>query len=364
MAHTLDIIPGTEWGFFTLPRPMCIAGPCSAETEEQVMETARGLADFGIHVFRAGIWKPRTHPGSFEGVGTPGLKWLRKVKQTYGMKVCTEVASEKHVLECIKYGVDIVWIGARTSANPFLMQEIADALEGTDIPVLVKNPVNPDIDLWIGALERLNRAGIRKLGVIHRGFSTESAIPYRNDPGWRLAIELRTRYPQMAFFADPSHMAGSRKYLLELSQRAMDLGLDGLMVESHCNPDCAWSDAKQQLTPHDLQHLLESLVIRENTSDNEAYKDGIDALRARIDVIDDNLLKLLASRMDVSRAIGRYKKEHNVAILQAGRWEQILSDMISCAAASGISESAIRSIMTAIHDESVRVQNEILEAGE
>ena len=362
MSHELDIIPGTQWGFFTLPRPMCIAGPCSAESEEQVMETARGLSAFGIHVFRAGIWKPRTHPGSFEGVGTPGLKWLRRVKQELGMKVCTEVASEKHVLECIKYGVDVIWIGARTSANPFLMQEIADALEGTDIPVLVKNPVNPDIDLWVGALERLNRAGIRKLGVIHRGFSTSEPIPYRNDPGWRLAIEMRTRYPQMAFFADPSHMAGDRKYLQELSQRAMDLGLDGLMVESHCNPACALSDARQQLTPEGLQTLLESLIIRDNTSENEAYKDGIEALRTRIDVIDDNLLKLLRERMDVSRSIGQYKKEHNVAILQAGRWEQLLTDMVQRAAAEGISEPAIRAIMTAIHDESVRVQNEVLEA--
>ncbi|MBQ3812687.1 MAG: bifunctional 3-deoxy-7-phosphoheptulonate synthase/chorismate mutase type II [Bacteroidales bacterium] len=362
MAHELDIIPGTEWGFFTLPRPMCIAGPCSAETEEQVMETAKGLNDFGIHVYRAGIWKPRTHPGSFEGVGTQGLRWLRRVKQELGMKVCTEVASEKHVLECIKYGVDIVWVGARTSANPFLMQEIADALEGTDIPVLVKNPVNPDLDLWIGALERLNRAGLRKLGVIHRGFSTSASIPYRNDPGWKIAIELRTRYPQMAFFADPSHMAGDRKYLLELSQRAMDLGLDGLMVESHCNPDCAWSDAKQQLTPQNLQTLLESLVIRENTSENEAYKEGIDALRARIDVIDENLLRLLKDRMGVSQAIGQYKKEHNVAILQTGRWEQVLSEMVERGAALGMSADVITAIMTAIHDESVRVQNRVLES--
>ena len=356
MAHELDIIPGTEWGFFTLPRPMCIAGPCSAETEEQVMETAKGLNDFGIHVYRAGIWKPRTHPGSFEGVGTQGLKWLRRVKQELGMKVCTEVASEKHVLECIKYGVDIVWVGARTSANPFLMQEIADALEGTDIPVLVKNPVNPDLDLWIGALERLNRAGLKKLGVIHRGFSTSASIPYRNDPGWKIAIELRTRYPQMAFFADPSHMAGDRKYLLELSQRAMDLGLDGLMVESHCDPSCALSDAKQQLTPADLQHLLESLVIRENTSENEAYKEGIDALRARIDVIDENLLKLLRDRMGVSQAIGQYKKEHNVAILQAGRWEQVLNDAIAKGKALGLSEECVSAIMNAIHEESVKVQ--------
>ena len=356
MAHELDIIPGPEWGFFTLPRPMCIAGPCSAESEEQVMETASGLAAFGIHVFRAGIWKPRTHPGSFEGVGVPGLKWMRKAKEAFGMKTCTEVASEKHVLECIKYGVDMVWVGARTSANPFLMQEIADALEGTDMPVLVKNPVNPDIDLWIGALERLNRAGLRKLGVIHRGFSTSAPIAYRNDPGWKIAIELRTRYPQMAFFADPSHMAGDRKYLLELSQRAMDLGLDGLMVESHCNPDCALSDAKQQLTPRDLQTLLESLVIRENSSEDKNYREGIDALRARIDVLDENLLKLLKDRMDVSRAIGAYKKEHNVAILQAGRWEQLLSGMVERGTALGISEQAITAIMTAIHDESVRVQ--------
>ena len=361
MSHELDIIPATGWGFFTLPRPMCIAGPCSAETEEQVLETARGLQAFGIHVFRAGIWKPRTHPGSFEGVGTTGLKWLKKVQQTYGMKVCTEVATEKHVLECIKYGVDMIWIGARTSANPFLMQEIADALEGTDIPVLVKNPVNPDLDLWIGALERLNRAGIRKLGVIHRGFSTSESIPYRNEPGWKIAIELRTRYPQMTFFADPSHMGGKREYLQELSQRAMDLGLDGLMVESHCNPACAWSDAKQQLTPQDLKTLLESLVIRDNTSENLAYKEGIDALRARIDVIDEHLLKLLKDRMDVSRNIGRYKQEHNVAILQAVRWEQVLAETEARGHELGLSEAAIRAIMTAIHDESVRVQNLILE---
>ncbi len=364
MSHELDIIPATEWGFFTLPRPMCIAGPCSAETEEQVMETARGLNAFGIHVFRAGIWKPRTHPGCFEGVGAPGLKWLKKVQQTYGMKVCTEVATEKHVLECIKYGVDMIWIGARTSANPFLMQEIADALEGTDIPVLVKNPVNPDLDLWIGALERLNRAGIRKLGVIHRGFSTSAPIAYRNDPGWKIAIEMRTRYPQMTFFADPSHMAGDRKYLLELSQRAMDLGLDGLMVESHCDPSCALSDAKQQLTPRDLQTLLESLIIRDSTSDDTAYKERIDTLRARIDVIDESLLKILKDRMDVSRSIGRYKKEHNVAILQAVRWEQVLAETVAHGQELGLSEAVISAIMTAIHEESVRVQNQILEEAE
>lgn len=272
------------------------------------------------------------------------------------MKICTEVASEKHVLECIKYGVDLLWIGARTSANPFLMQEIADALEGTDIPVLVKNPVNPDIDLWIGALERLNRAGVRKLGVIHRGFSTASPIPYRNDPGWKMAIEMRSRYPQLAFFADPSHMAGDRKYLPELSQRAMDLGLDGLMLESHCAPQRAWSDAGQQITPEDLKTLLLGLVIRDSSSENADYKDGIEALRARIDVIDESLLKLLKERMDVSRSIGAYKRDHNVSILQTNRWEQLLHRMVERGTALGLSEAAVTAIMTAIHDESVSVQ--------
>ena len=364
MARTLDIVPVSEWGFFTFPRPMVIAGPCSAESEEQVMETARGLAERGIHVFRAGIWKPRTHPGSFEGVGTPGLKWLKRVKEETGMKVCTEVASEKHVYECLKYGVDMVWMGARTSANPFLMQEIADALQDTDIPVLVKNPVNPDLDLWIGALERLNRAGVRKLGVIHRGFSTTENTPYRNAPGWQIAIELRTRYPDLPFFADPSHMGGDRKYLLELSQRAMDLGLEGLMVESHCNPSVALSDAKQQLTPPDLITLLESLLIREKDSGDKDYREGIDQLRAQIDIIDENLLYTLGSRMGVSRKIGAYKRSHNVAILQTGRWEQVLAGMKEKARKYGLSEGFVEDVFNAIHEESVRVQNEVLSQGQ
>ncbi len=308
MERTLDIIPVSEWGFFdeSIP-PLVIAGPCSAESELQVMMTAKGLNEFGIHVFRAGIWKPRTHPGSFEGVGTPGLKWLQKVKNEYGMKVCTEVANEKHVYECLKYGIDMVWIGARTTANPFLVQEISDALRDTDIPVLVKNPVNPDIDLWVGALERLNRAGIRKLGVIHRGFSTSQKIPYRNLPGWQMAVELRTRYPKLPFFADPSHMGGSRQYLKELSQRAMDLGLDGLMIESHCDPSCALSDAKQQLVPSDLKALLESLTVRQKVTNDKEYNEGIEQLRSQIDVIDENLLVALGSRMEISRKIGEFK---------------------------------------------------------
>lgn len=363
MERTLDIIPVSEWGFFdeSIP-PLVIAGPCSAESELQVMMTAKGLAEFGIHVFRAGIWKPRTHPGSFEGVGTPGLKWLQKVKNEFGMKVCTEVASEKHVYECLKYGVDMVWIGARTTANPFLVQEIAEALRDTDIPVLVKNPVNPDIDLWVGALERLNRVGVRKLGVIHRGFSTSEKIPYRNLPGWRLAVELRTRYPLLPFFADPSHMGGSRQCLNELSQRAMDLGLDGLMVESHCDPSCALSDAKQQLVPSDLRSLLESLTVRQKVTNDKDYNEGIEQLRSQIDVIDENLLMALGNRMEISRRIGEFKKAHNIAIVQASRWDSILSSMIGKGKDYGLSEEFVTAFFTAIHEASVAEQNKILES--
>jgi len=339
---------------------MIIAGPCSAETEEQVLETARGLHDLGIHVYRAGIWKPRTHPGSFEGVGTPGLKWLQEVKKRYGMKVGTEVASGKHVFECLKYGIDIVWIGARTTANPFLVQELADALQDTDIPVLVKNPVNPDLGLWVGALERLNRAGIRKLGVIHRGFSTAQKIAFRNDPGWKIAIELRTRYPDLPFFADPSHMGGDRKYLLELSQRALDLGLEGLMIESHCDPSCALSDAGQQLTPAGLKDMLGRIVVRDETTEDLGYREGIDALRTRIDIIDEGLLSSFSARMDVSRRIGEYKKAHNIAILQTSRWDAVLEGMKEKGRACGLSEEFIVTVFNAIHEESVRIQDRIL----
>lgn len=362
MKQTLDIIPVSEWGFFdeSIP-PIVIAGPCSAESEEQVMRTAAGLHEFGIHVFRAGIWKPRTHPGSFEGIGSQGLKWLQRVKKEYGMKVCTEVASEKHVYECLKYGIDMVWLGARTTANPFLVQEIADALADSDIPVLVKNPVNPDLDLWIGALERLNRAGIKKLGVIHRGFSTSQKIRYRNLPGWQIAVELRTRVPELPFFADPSHMGGSREFLQDLSQRAMDLGLEGLMVESHCDPSCALSDAKQQLVPSELKTMLESLTVRQKTTNDKEYNENIDQLRSRIDVIDENLIIALSERMDISRKIGEFKKSHNIAIVQTARWDSILSAMKAKGKEYNLPEEFITEFFTAIHEASVAEQNRILE---
>ena len=357
----LDLIPLYDWGMFTEPRPSVIAGPCSAETVEQIMETAKGLKELGINVFRAGIWKPRTHPGSFEGIGTEGLGWLQQIKKEYGLKVSTEVASEKHVYECIKFGVDLVWLGARTTANPFLVQEIADALKGTDIPVLVKNPVNPDLDLWIGALERLNRAGVKQLGVIHRGFSTFEKIKYRNDPQWQVAIELRSRYPELPFFVDPSHLGGSKDYIREISQRSLDLGFEGLMIESHCNPSCAWSDAKQQLTPPELSDLLyNQITVRDADSDSPQWKENIDQLRAKIDVIDENLLYTLASRMKVSRQIGQYKKDNNIAILQTSRWDAILAKVVEKGKEYDLPEKFLTAVFNAIHEASVEVQNEII----
>ena len=360
-SKKLELVSLYEWGMFTEPRPSVVAGPCSAETEEQVMETAKGLKELGINVFRAGIWKPRTHPGSFEGVGSAGLKWMQKVKNEYGLKIATEVASEKHVYECLKYGVDLVWLGARTTANPFLVQEIADALKDTDIPVLVKNPVNPDLDLWIGALERLNNAGIKKLGVIHRGFSTFEKLKYRNDPQWQIAIELRSRYPELPFFVDPSHMGGSTAYIKDISQRSLDLGFEGLMIESHCNPSCALSDAKQQLTPDELKDMLHNqIAVRDNDSDAKDWKDNIDQLRAKIDIIDESLLYTLSSRMKISRQIGEYKKNHNIAILQASRWDSLLAKVVEKGVEYGLPQDFIEDVFNAIHEASVEAQNDVI----
>ena len=361
MVSKLDLIPLYEWGMFTEPRPSVVAGPCSAESEEQLMQTARGLRETGINVFRAGIWKPRTYPGSFEGSGSEGLKWLQKVKKELGLKIATEVAGAKHVAECLEAGVDLVWLGARTTANPFLVQEIADSLKGTDIPVLVKNPVNPDLDLWIGALERLNSAGIKKLGVIHRGFSTFDKIQYRNDPQWQVAIELRSRYPELPFFVDPSHMAGCTDYIREISQRSLDLGFEGLMIESHCNPCEALSDAKQQLTPDELSDLLYNQIkVKDKDSDAPEWKENIDQLRAKIDIIDENLLYALGSRMKISRQIGEYKKNSNIAILQTSRWDKVLAKVIEKGKEYELTEDFVKAVFNAIHEASVEVQNEVI----
>ena len=339
-------------------RPMVIAGPCSAETEEQVMETARDLASRGVKIFRAGIWKPRTKPGGFEGVGSEGLLWLKKVKAETGMYVATEVANQYHVLEALKHGVDLLWIGARTTANPFAMQEIADALKGADIPVLVKNPVNPDIELWIGGIQRIYNAGLRKIGAIHRGFSNYDEKVYRNSPQWHIPIELRRRLPNLPIFCDPSHIGGKRDFVAPLSQHAMDMGFDGLIIETHCSPDYAWSDKNQQITPGALDLLLDDLVIRDVHTTTEDLSD----LRKQIDILDNELIDLLAKRMRVSREIGKFKKEHKMTVLQAARYDEILKKRVEQAEAAEMKGEFMLTIMQAIHEESVRQQVEILKA--
>ncbi|QIK54557.1 bifunctional 3-deoxy-7-phosphoheptulonate synthase/chorismate mutase type II [Dysgonomonas sp. HDW5A] len=337
-------------------RPFVIAGPCSAETEDQVMETAKQLAADGIKVMRAGIWKPRTKPGGFEGIGSEGLSWLKRVKKETGMYVSTEVATQKHVYEALKYGVDLLWIGARTTANPFAVQEIAEALQGVDIPVLVKNPVNPDLELWIGALERLSNVGLTKLGAIHRGFSSFDKKIYRNLPQWHIPIELKRRYPDLPIICDPSHIGGKRDLIQPLSQQAMDLNFEGLIIETHCNPDCAWSDASQQVTPERLKEILGSLIIREGKQTTE----DLSALRRQIDEADDQLLELIAKRMRVSKEIGTFKKEHNMTIVQTDRYDEILTKRIAQATEMDMNPEFMRVILEAIHEESVRVQLDIM----
>lgn len=345
------LLPGIE-----PKRPIIIAGPCSAETEEQVMQTATELANRGIRIFRAGIWKPRTKPGGFEGVGEPGLAWLQRVKQETGMYVTTEVATAKHVEAALNASMDMLWIGARTCANPFAMQEIADALAGVDIPVLVKNPVNPDLELWIGGMERLNNAGVKRMAAIHRGFSSYDKKIYRNLPQWHIPIELRRRIPNLPIFCDPSHIGGKRELIASLSQQAMDLGFDGLIVESHCNPDCAWSDAAQQVTPDVLAYILNLLVIRKEKQSTE----NLNELRTQIDECDNNIIEILAKRMRICREIGTFKKEHAMTILQTGRYNEILEKRGTQGELCGMSADFVRTIFEAIHGESVRQQMEII----
>ena len=337
-------------------RPLVIAGPCSAETEEQVMAAARALAKNDIKIFRAGVWKPRTKPGGFEGNGEKALPWLKRVKEETGMLLATEVATPKHVEASLNAGVDILWVGARTTANPFAVQELADSLKGVDVPVLVKNPVNPDLELWIGALERINQAGIERLGAIHRGFSSYDKKIYRNLPMWQIPIELRRRIPTLPLVCDPSHIGGRRDLIAPLCQQAMDLGMDGLIIESHCNPDEAWSDASQQVTPDILDYILGLLVVRDTKQSTES----LSALRKQIDQYDDQLIELLAKRMRVSREIGMFKKEHDMTVLQTGRYTEILEKRGAQGALCGIGADCIKEIFEAIHEESVRQQLEII----
>ena len=343
-----------------LDHPLVIAGPCSAETEEQVLGIANSLKDTDVNYYRAGIWKPRTRPGNFEGVGALGLKWLQKVKAETGMKTATEVANRAHVELALEHDIDLLWIGARSTVSPFIVQEIADALKGTDKIVLVKNPVNPDLALWLGAVERLATADIKNLGVIHRGFSTYEKTKYRNIPEWQMPIDLQTKFPDLPIINDPSHITGNRDMIFDVSQTALDLNFDGLMIETHHDPDNAWSDAAQQVTPSVLVQIMKDLKIRKEDNTETEYKAKLNNLRANIDIFDNQLLETLGKRMKTSDAIGALKKEKNVAVLQSTRWNEILGAMILEGETKGLSEEFVLRMFKAIHQESIRHQEKIV----
>ena len=344
-------------------RPFCIAGPCSAETEEQVMAVAHGLAPLGIDLFRAGVWKPRTRPGAFEGVGAAALPWLRRVKQETGLRTTIEVANANQVYEALKHGVDVLWIGARTTVNPFSVQEIADALRGVDVPVLVKNPVNPDLDLWMGAIERIQQAGVTRIGAIHRGFSAYAKSRFRNAPYWEIPIELRRRMPELPLICDNSHICGNREDLLEVAQQALDLNYDGLMTEVHPAPDTAWSDAKQQITPFTYGELLSRLIVRRESTDNVEFLEHIENLRHKIDEVDLELLNLLGRRMRFAEDIGRYKQRNNISILQTTRWNEILEKGFAQGQQRGLSDDFVEKFLSAIHQESIAHQQSVMQSG-
>ncbi|MEK9740391.1 MAG: bifunctional 3-deoxy-7-phosphoheptulonate synthase/chorismate mutase type II [Flavobacteriaceae bacterium] len=347
---------------FGLDHPLVIAGPCSAETEDQVLKIAHELKDTDVTVYRAGIWKPRTRPGMFEGVGAIGLGWLKKVKEQTGLLTATEVANKDHVQLALENDVDILWIGARSTVSPFIMQEIADALEGTDKIVLVKNPVNPDLALWLGGVERLYTANIKKLGLIHRGFSTYEKSKYRNIPEWQIAIEVKNKFPDLPMICDPSHIGGKRDLIFDISQSALDLNFDGLMIETHWDPDNAWSDAAQQVTPKRLIEIMRDLKVRKITTEEQAYQNELSVLRSQIDVADQNLLDVLGKRMKVAEQIGALKRANNVAVLQNKRWNEILGSMILEGQDRGLSEEFILRVFKAIHQESINKQEKILKA--
>ncbi|UOX34589.1 bifunctional 3-deoxy-7-phosphoheptulonate synthase/chorismate mutase type II [Flavobacterium sediminilitoris] len=345
---------------FKLDHPLVIAGPCSAETEEQVLQIANELKNSDVSVFRAGIWKPRTRPGGFEGVGAIGLKWLQKAKAETGLLMATEVANANHVQLAIEHDIDVLWIGARTAVNPFAIQEIADALEGTDKIVLLKNPVNPDLSLWIGGLERLCNANIKKLGVIHRGFSTYEKTKYRNNPEWQIAIDMQNRFPDLPLICDPSHITGKRDMIQEVSQQALDLNFDGLIIETHNDPDNAWSDAAQQVTPDTLKRMFVDLRVRKETDEETEYNNKLLQLRAQIDTYDDKIIEVIGNRMRIADEIGQLKKSKNVAILQNKRWNEILGKMILTGEEKGLSEEFILKLYKAIHQESINHQERIV----
>lgn len=362
MTLKLEINPIKAW-LPNIDNPLLIAGPCSLESEKQALDTARLLAqDKRVFVYRGGVWKPRTRPGSFEGVGSVGLTWLQKVREETGLPVGTEVANAQHTEEALKAGLDVIWIGARSTASPFVVQEIADVLKGSDAVVMIKNPVNPDVQLWMGAVERVYQAGIRNIVAIHRGFTPFRETQYRNYPNWKTVIELRRTMPNLPIICDPSHIAGKREYLFEISQKAFDMGMEGLMLESHIDPSCAMSDAAQQVTPADLAKLLDKLVIRYENTNNPDFENRLDLLRNRIDAIDSEMLELLSSRVEIVKQIGEYKRDNNVTALQISRWTQLMENRVNLGKKLNLDETFVKILFQLIHEDSVRMQTEIMDA--
>lgn len=356
----MEITKIKDWGLnIDTSKPIVVSGPCSAETEEQTVQSCLGVAKQGANILRAGIWKPRTRPGSFEGIGNKGLPWLKTASRLTGLPITVEVANARHVYEALKNQVDILWIGARTTVNPFSVQEIADALKGVDIPVMIKNPINPDLKLWMGAFERFEKVGITKMAAIHRGFASYHNTEYRNQPQWEIPIELR-RHLDIEMVCDPSHICGKRETLLQVAQKAMDLNFEGLMIESHITPDEAWSDAAQQVTPEDFGVLLNNLVIRDSNTQNPAFNSQLDELRHHIDEIDQQIIQLIGKRMDIAREIGKHKKENNIAILQMTRWENVLDKRMKYAQSNGLSSKFALQYLQEIHNESIRQQTAIM----
>lgn len=344
-------------------RPLIISGPCSAETEDQVLQTAQRLAAIGmVDILRAGIWKPRTKPGMFEGVGTKGLPWLQQAKKLTGLPITIEVATAKQVEDALKFDIDVLWIGARTTVNPFSVQELADALRGVDVPVLIKNPINPDLELWSGAVERVARAGVKQIGLIHRGFSSYGNTEFRNAPMWHLAIEMKLKYPELLFINDPSHICGRRDILLDTIQRAIDLDYDGLMIESHIDPDNAWSDAKQQVTPERLKEMLDAIIWRKEDISSEEYHAALEKLRQQINQLDDELMQILSQRMKIAEQIGKYKKENSITILQTSRWNEIIERATAKGDKIGLSKEFITKYFDAVHMESINHQKKIMDS--
>ncbi len=351
----MEIVDIKDWGL-GLSDHVLIAGPCSAETPEQIETIAKGLRSSNIEMFRAGIWKPRTRPGSFEGIGSEALGWLDAAKEILNVPVTVEVANTAHVEAALKAGIDVLWIGARTTVNPFSVQEICEALKGTDIPVMVKNPINPDLQLWLGAIERLNKVGINKVAAIHRGFSDPYEKRYRNKPEWSMPIHLKRMLPGISVICDPSHIAGTREIIASVSQRAINFGLDGLMIETHHDPDNAWSDAKQQVTPETLKIIYENLNFRETLDKHPEAISELDEFRQKIDLVDTQIIELLADRFQMIKQVGEYKREHNLAVYQPNRWHNVMESRISAGVKKNMTEKFMKSFLFAVHEESVKTQ--------